>query len=335
MRREERVTVQGPVKKQQPDGMSHGGGGAAGYTPLPSKAQASPGGRVRRSGPAPGHAAPSLAPPAPPSAPESVTQVDALPPDAVLANAALQRVGALPFGSGSAAPCASRGPGIGVIETGARCWTNINHGAKGDGSCWSPGHSGPKFVGVRLAAPSVVSYLSLGPGAGGGRARLQYTAAAGADHATGDGLWRELGAPVPLPSAAATYWRVDPPVTMAAVRVVVDSPSVCLDELEVFTTPPSGPAPDPPLGPVLGASGGGGAPVALGGRWGKAAGRGCCVGARALPRAGSVGNGLGRVLGYGGGWVGGWVAEPWPRPELTPRSVFPFGLAPPPPPAGH
>ena len=25
MRREERVTVQGPVKKQQPDGMSHGG----------------------------------------------------------------------------------------------------------------------------------------------------------------------------------------------------------------------------------------------------------------------------------------------------------------------
>ena len=28
MRREERVTVQGPVKKQQPDAMSHGGGGA-------------------------------------------------------------------------------------------------------------------------------------------------------------------------------------------------------------------------------------------------------------------------------------------------------------------
>ena len=27
MRREERVTVQGPVKEQQPDGMSHGGGG--------------------------------------------------------------------------------------------------------------------------------------------------------------------------------------------------------------------------------------------------------------------------------------------------------------------
>ena len=27
MRREERMTVQGPVKKQQPDGLSHGGGG--------------------------------------------------------------------------------------------------------------------------------------------------------------------------------------------------------------------------------------------------------------------------------------------------------------------
>ena len=27
MRRDERVTVQGPVKEQQPDGMSHGGGG--------------------------------------------------------------------------------------------------------------------------------------------------------------------------------------------------------------------------------------------------------------------------------------------------------------------
>ena len=33
MRREERVTVQGPVKEQQPDGMSHrgGGGGAGGF----------------------------------------------------------------------------------------------------------------------------------------------------------------------------------------------------------------------------------------------------------------------------------------------------------------
>ena len=28
MRREERVTVQGPVMEQQPDGMSHRGGGA-------------------------------------------------------------------------------------------------------------------------------------------------------------------------------------------------------------------------------------------------------------------------------------------------------------------
>ena len=30
MRRDERVTVQGPVKEQQPDGMSHGGGGGMG-----------------------------------------------------------------------------------------------------------------------------------------------------------------------------------------------------------------------------------------------------------------------------------------------------------------
>ena len=30
MRREERVTVQGPVKEQQPDGMSHRGGGGGG-----------------------------------------------------------------------------------------------------------------------------------------------------------------------------------------------------------------------------------------------------------------------------------------------------------------
>ena len=35
MRREEQVTVQGPVKKQQPDGMSHrGGGGGVGGDPL-------------------------------------------------------------------------------------------------------------------------------------------------------------------------------------------------------------------------------------------------------------------------------------------------------------
>ena len=29
VRREERVTIQGPVKEQQPDGMSHRGGGGA------------------------------------------------------------------------------------------------------------------------------------------------------------------------------------------------------------------------------------------------------------------------------------------------------------------
>ena len=34
MRRDERVTVQGPVKKQRPDGMSHGGGGG-GQRPRP------------------------------------------------------------------------------------------------------------------------------------------------------------------------------------------------------------------------------------------------------------------------------------------------------------
>ena len=35
MRRDERVTVQGPVKKQQPDGMSHRGGGGSQRTVPP------------------------------------------------------------------------------------------------------------------------------------------------------------------------------------------------------------------------------------------------------------------------------------------------------------
>ena len=44
MRREERVTVQGPVKEQQPDGMSHrgGGGGQGGVTPFPLKRMPGP-----------------------------------------------------------------------------------------------------------------------------------------------------------------------------------------------------------------------------------------------------------------------------------------------------
>ena len=33
MQREKRVTVQGPVKKQEPDGMSHTGGGGANTPP--------------------------------------------------------------------------------------------------------------------------------------------------------------------------------------------------------------------------------------------------------------------------------------------------------------
>ena len=42
MRREERVTVQGPVKKQQPDGMSHGGGLMSRAAPPPPPAPLSP-----------------------------------------------------------------------------------------------------------------------------------------------------------------------------------------------------------------------------------------------------------------------------------------------------
>ena len=43
MRREERVTVQGPVKKQQPDGLSHGGGGGRWSPPPPWPPKQSPG----------------------------------------------------------------------------------------------------------------------------------------------------------------------------------------------------------------------------------------------------------------------------------------------------
>ena len=39
MRREERATVQGPVKEQQPDGMSHGGGGGRKRHTMPHSAQ--------------------------------------------------------------------------------------------------------------------------------------------------------------------------------------------------------------------------------------------------------------------------------------------------------
>ena len=41
MRREERVTVQGPVKEQQPDGMSYGGRGgeSRGEAPPPEHTQ--------------------------------------------------------------------------------------------------------------------------------------------------------------------------------------------------------------------------------------------------------------------------------------------------------
>ena len=41
MRREERVTVQGPVKEQQPDGMSHRGGGGIAQVAVPCEIQRS------------------------------------------------------------------------------------------------------------------------------------------------------------------------------------------------------------------------------------------------------------------------------------------------------
>ena len=42
MRRDERVTVQGPVKEQQPDGMSHGGGGVWRARAVTTRAMGSP-----------------------------------------------------------------------------------------------------------------------------------------------------------------------------------------------------------------------------------------------------------------------------------------------------
>ena len=50
MRREERVTVQGPVKEQQPDGMSHkgGGGGAVSAHPAPPEVELCKSGLQRR-----------------------------------------------------------------------------------------------------------------------------------------------------------------------------------------------------------------------------------------------------------------------------------------------
>ena len=51
MRREERVTVQGPVMQQQPDGMAHGGGGLFREDGCPFPVGAANGGQLKRYGP--------------------------------------------------------------------------------------------------------------------------------------------------------------------------------------------------------------------------------------------------------------------------------------------
>ena len=174
----------------------------------------------------------------------ALAHVAGLPSDRPFSNEALQHAGAVPFGSGSASPCSAREAGTGVAWSGteARCWGNINDGRKGDRDGWSPGHTGLKFVGVRLRKERLILYLSVGRDGLGvhtdrtsGRLQLQYTADDSAKHSTPGSSWHNYSSAFSLPSGSTTYWRLDPPVSVSAMRIFVDSPSIALDEIELFT----------------------------------------------------------------------------------------------------
>ena len=95
-------------------------------------------------------------------------------------------------------------------------------------------------MGIRLPRPEKVSWIGVGrDGTPGGRTDrtagalvLQFTTKA-ADHTTADGEWTTYGRPFALPSSSTSYWWLDPPVRMAAMRILVDG-DTCLDEIELL-----------------------------------------------------------------------------------------------------
>lgn len=172
--------------------------------------------------------------------------------------------GSVAFASGSYG-CTKTGFGEGVHE-GHHCFSRINDGWHGNESSWMPGDSkveGNQFVGIRFPQLAMITGFSLSspgkapssPSASScfkGLHKAQITTDAAS--ATGDtlnGAWSTLGAftrqhkgyEEKLEDLGAEdrskvftkhYFKLVAPVVAKALRIVVDSPSVCIDEMEVF-----------------------------------------------------------------------------------------------------
>eukprot|EP00929_Paragymnodinium_shiwhaense_P093763 TRINITY_DN54022_c0_g1_i1.p1 TRINITY_DN54022_c0_g1~~TRINITY_DN54022_c0_g1_i1.p1 ORF type:complete len:699 (-),score=136.09 TRINITY_DN54022_c0_g1_i1:68-2164(-) len=167
-------------------------------------------------------------------------------------NVASREMEAVPFGSGSGSGCEDRQAGEGAnFSTGIRCFQNINDGMTGNPYAFVAGAgtvNGERFVGVRFRRLAKVVGLRLSSddfhkdhvnyaecsGNFHGKHKIQVTAVA--DAASGidsKNAWETVGE-VTRETAGFVYYKLVKPIETRALRIVLDSTTTCLDELEVY-----------------------------------------------------------------------------------------------------
>ena len=167
-------------------------------------------------------------------------------------------LGAVPFASGSLkTSCLEPGPRSGVDAMrapGRFCWSSINDGVEGNEHSWQPGapYDGLHFAGVKLAGEIRVRYITWGRDNTGRfpkgkwegvRYTLQYTSEyisptlvsmEPSDLTWLNGIqWTTYPTSFTLTSAHTHVQELNPAVPMTAMRFVVSSEAVAIDEIGV------------------------------------------------------------------------------------------------------
>ena len=167
-------------------------------------------------------------------------------------------LGAVPFASGSLkSSCLEPGPRSGVDAMrapGRFCWSFINDGVEGNEHSWQPGapYDGLHFAGVKLAGEIRVRYITWGRDNTGRfpkgkwegvRYTLQYTSEytsptlvsmEPSDLTWLNGIqWTTYPTSFTLTSAHTHVQELNPAVPMTAMRFVVSSEAVAIDEIRV------------------------------------------------------------------------------------------------------
>ena len=150
-------------------------------------------------------------------------------------------------GAGQAVTAGS--PRVGV--SGIHCWDNLNDGAYGNSFSWIPGGSGGKagvmlpevrtIVGIQFARDLTGNFADRA----GAEVTVEYSATAGSDTSLnlweGDEGWASAGSVSGWRPTVRNYYRFSAPVQANAVRITASIGGTCIDELDIYASPPPPP----------------------------------------------------------------------------------------------